>query len=159
MSTEERIVNSLLDKLFRQHMLFIKSDTRALIGKNNKLQREDYTGFSYKGVQYGAEQSSWAERIPLAEVYHVDLDNLLLEEIKLKDRMNKTHSYLSRAFTLIENSADIKALLPEQIHQYLNVHTYGFTTLSPEQVMEFNTNNIQYVDIIKEQMITNLLLK
>ena len=131
--------------------------------KNCRLQGLSHKSFLYKGVKYNADITGPPLRSnQLAPSLKPEMEDYL-SKVKeyLSNEENLIIGYITMILNLCEHPRDCLRLLPSGLHTHIESLLRGFTEtdLNEETVQEVLKKNQKPLQMIKERMALNLLLR
>lgn len=163
-TTKQQIKDSLYDFLYKPALEQFKHRLDSLIVRNTLLAGYSHKSFVYKGVTYSCDDE------PVPRKW-----NKLLPELKpamdqyLKDVWalnNQEVPYVVGFITKVLNTSDAVTdymqLLPDCVHAPLKKLSASCpcqnSNLSPEKIQVLSEQNQTPINLIKQRMVTNLLI-
>lgn len=146
-----------VEKHFKHRLDFI-------IVRNTVLSSSEHTAFNYKGIHYicdnGPIPRKWTRLVPQLrsqmDEYLADVKQLHEKEIPF------VHGYINQVLNASDNPRDYLRLLPDSIHPAINKLIESFpyvgSQLSDERVAMMWSQNEASINLIKQRMMTNLIL-
>lgn len=157
---KDAIWSFLYDPLYKQFELRLN----AIVVKNCVLTNSSDPAFVYKGEFYSESGSTISKTfnrlakplIPIMEEYLKD--NRQLNNYELPYVVG----YLNQVLNSSNNIPDYLQLLPQSVHrpveQLIASCPCESVKLTPESISEFQRKNKVSIDLMKQRMVTNLLI-
>ena len=125
--------------------------------------------FFYKGKRYTKPyiyENTFLSPVPIPFEIKPDMDKYLDDYESWDRRQKAIGSYLRNAFNLCKTGSDFKKILPTPVFDYMDTRPflsnldYSFTsTISDNELKEFNKKSEKVILILNEQILTNMISK
>ena len=141
-----------------------KQRLHTLITRNTVIMGASHQSFSYKGNLYSNDPAPIPRKLNrLVPQLHADMDAYLADLKQLNDReVPYVMGFINQVLNASNDPHDYLRLLPSSVHQPIQalIDSCPCRTkkLTDEQVQEMQTRNQQSIDLVKQRMVTNLLI-
>lgn len=162
--TKQQIKEILFNFLYGPVEAHFKKELSAIILKNSALLNTTEHSFSYKGVTYSIDAPAVIRKMPrLNPTLYPVMDKYLKETKQLNNtELPYVLGFINQVLNSSNNLQDYLKLLPESVHgpiqQLIATCPCRLIELSPERIEHFKEKNKTPIDLIKQRMLTNLLL-
>ena len=162
--TKLQIKELLYAFLYEQVDRQFKKRLDSLIARNSAIIGASHNSFTYKGHLYSNDPSAIPRKLnrlvpqlaPEMEAYLDDLKKLNNEEIPY------VMGFINRVLNASNNLHDYLRVFPSSVHapiqKLIDSCPYQTKHLSDDQVQEMQAQNQQSIDLVKQRMVTNLLI-
>jgi hypothetical protein len=162
--TKKQIKDMLFAFLYEPVEKQFKQRLDALIIRNTLITGVSHQSFTYKGNLYNMDISPVPRKltrlvpqlVPDMEAYLADLKQLNDKEIPY------VVGFINQVLNASNDLHDYLRVFPQSLHQPIQklIDSYPCRTkrLTDEEVREMQTRNQQYIDLVKQRMVTNLLI-
>lgn len=136
----------------------------TLITRNAVITGASHQSFSYKGNLYSNDPAPIPRKLNrLVPQLYADMDAYLADLKQLNDReVPYVMGFINQVLNASNDLHDYLRLLPSSVHQPIQalIDSCPCRTkkLTDEQVQEMQTRNQQSIDLVKQRMVTNLLI-
>lgn len=162
--TKQQIKDILFAFLYNPVERHFKKQLDAIILQNSLLMGSPNQCFSYKGVVYALQVAPVLRKMPrLSPALHLRMDEYL-KDVK---HLNNTElpyvlGFINQVLNSSNNLQDYLKMLPASIHgpieELIAQCPCRVVALDPEHVKQLTEKNQVSIDMIKERMVSNLLL-
>ena len=136
----------------------------TLVQRNTAITGVSHQSFTYRGNLYTIDTSPVPRKLTrLVPQLHPDMDAYLADLKQLNDReMPYVLGFINQVLNSSNDPHDYLRLLPASVHPPIQklIDSCPCRTkhLSDEQVKEMQAKNQQSINLVKQRMVTNLLL-
>lgn len=162
--TKQQIKDILFEHLYGPVERHFKKQLNEIIIKNSALLNTAEQHFSYKGVVYALNAAPAVRKmIRLAPALHNDMDLYLKETRQLNNtELPYVLGFINQVLNSSNNLQDYLKILPESVHgpiqQLIASCPCRVLSIDPEHVKQLKEKNKTSIDMIKQRMLSNLLL-
>lgn len=158
-----QIKSRIWEVLFTPVEKELDKQLEAIASKNCHLQGLSHKSFLYKGVRFNADTTAPLLRSNyLAPSLNPDMEEYLSKVNKYRDHEeNIITGYITMVLNLCTHPLDCLRLLPTGLHAHIAdlLSTCTESNLNEEMVQVILKNNQKPIQMIKERMVLNLLVK
>lgn len=161
---KQQIKTALYEFVYGPVNRSFKKRIEAMVLRNTALGGFGHKHFVYKGVLYNADSTPPSmRRNRLVVQLRPEMDELLIEMVDLNQReLPYVLGFMNQVLNSSNSLKDYLQVLPESIHppihQLMATCPCRVGVLSPEKVERLKTTNATSVDLVKQRLITNLLI-
>lgn len=162
--TKQQIKDMLYAFLYEPVQRQFKHRLDALIIRNTAIAGVSHQSFTYKGHFYSNDPAAPPRKLTrLVPQLHADMDAYLADLKQLNDKeVPYVMGFINQVLNASNDLHDYLRLLPASVHQPIQqlIDSCPCRTkhLSDEQVREMQAKNQQSIDLVKQRMVTNLLI-
>ena len=162
--TKSQIKDMLYAFLYEPVQRQFKHRLNALIIRNTAIAVVSHQSFTYRGNLYTIDTSPVPRKLTrLVPQLHADMDAYLADLKQLNDReVPYVMGFINQVLNASNDLHDYLRLLPASVHQpiqkLIDSCPYRTKQLSDAQVQEMQAKNQQSIDLVKQRMVTNLLI-
>jgi len=141
-----------------------KQQLHTLIARNTAVSGASHQSFTYKGHLYVNDPQPVPRKLNrLVPQLHADMDAYLADLKQLNDReVPYVMGYINQVLNSSNDLHDYLRLLPNSIHppiqKLIDSCPCRTKKLSDDEVREMQDKNQQSIDLVKQRMVTNLLI-
>ena len=162
--TKQQIKDMLYAFLYTPVEKQLEKQLDQIITRNCMIQGLGHRSFAYKGVLYNLDMSKPPRRMnPLAP----SLTGVMEDYLKEVKQLNTVElPYVLGFITAVLNASndlhDYLRVLPQSLHppiqKLIDSCPYRTKKLTDAEVQEMQAKNQRYIDLVKQRMVTNLLI-
>jgi len=162
--TKQQIKEILFAFLYNPVERHFKKQLDAIILQNALLLNSPHQCFSYKGVVYAIQVAPVIRKMPrLSPALHLRMDEYLKEVKQLNNtELPYVLGFINQVLNSSNNLQDYLKMLPASIHgpieQLIATCPCRTVALDKEHVQQLKDKNQASIDMIKQRMVSNLLL-
>ena len=162
--TKQQIKDMLYAFLYEPVQRQFKTRLDSLIKRNTVILGASHQSFIYKGNLYSNDPASPPRKLTrLIPQLHADMDAYLADLKQLNDKeVPYVMGFINQVLNASNDLHDYLRLLPASVHQPIQklIDSYPYRTkqLSDAQVQEMQAKNQQSINLVKQRMMTNLIL-
>ena len=162
--TKSQIKDMLYAFLYEPVQRQFKTRLDSLIKRNTVILGASHQSFIYKGNLYTCDITPPPRKLNrLVPQLVPDMDAYLADLKQLNDKeVPYVMGFINQVLNSSNDLHDYLRLLPSSVHQpiqkLIDSCPYRTKKLTDEQVQELQTRNKQYIDLVKQRMVTNLLI-
>lgn len=162
--TKQQIKDILFAFLYSPIEQHFKKQLAVIIAKNSTLLNTGHQFFNYKGVVYSVQAPSVVKRlIRLSPSLYIEMDNYIKETKQLNNHeLPYVLGFINQVLNSSNNLQDYLKVLPESIHspieQLIATCPCRVLSMDTEHINHLKTKNQASIDMIKQRMLTNLLI-
>lgn len=162
--TKSQIKDMLYAFLYEPVQRQFKTRLDSLIKRNTVILGASHQSFIYKGNLYTCDITPPPRKLNrLVPQLVPDMDAYLADLKQLNDKeVPYVMGFINQVLNSSNDLHDYLRLLPSSVHQpiqkLIDSCPYRTKKLTDEQVQELQTRNKQSIDLVKQRMVTNLLI-
>ena len=162
--TKSQIKELLYAFLYEPVQRQFKHRLDALIIRNTAIAVASHQSFTYRGNLYTIDTSPVPRKLTrLVPQLHADMDAYLADLKQLNDKeVPYVMGFINQVLNASNDLHDYLRLLPASVHQPIQqlIDSYPCRTkkLTDAEVQEMQAKNQRYIDLVKQRMVTNLLI-
>ena len=162
--TKSQIKDMLYAFLYEPVQRQFKQRLDVLINRNTVMTGASHASFSYKGVLYTNDQSSPPRKLTrLVPALHQEMDAYLAELRQLNEReVPYVLGFITKVLNSSNDLHDYLRVFPNSLHRPIEQLIASFPCrtkrLTDEEVAEMQTKNQQSIDLMRQRMVTNLII-
>lgn len=162
--TKQQIKDLLYAFLYEPVQKQFKKRLITLVQRNTAITGVSHQSFTYRGNLYTIDTSPVPRKLTrLVPQLHPDMDAYLADLKQLNDKeVPYVMGFINQVLNASNDLHDYLRLLPASVHQPIQqlIDSCPCRTkhLSDEQVREMQAKNQQSIDLVKQRMVTNLLI-
>ena len=162
--TKSQIKDKLYAFLYEPVQRQFKTRLDSLIKRNTVILGASHQSFIYKGNLYTCDITPPPRKLNrLVPQLVPDMDAYLADLKQLNDKeVPYVMGFINQVLNSSNDLHDYLRLLPSSVHQpiqkLIDSCPYRTKKLTDEQVQELQTRNKQSIDLVKQRMVTNLLI-
>ena len=162
--TKQQIKDLLYAFLYAPVQQQFKHRLDALITRNTVIQGATHKSFIYKGIVYACDSSPVPRRMNRLAIQLVpDMDEYLADLKQLNDKeVPYVVGFINQVLNASNDLHDYLRVLPKSLHppiqKLIDSCPYRTKKLTDAEVQEMQSRNQHYIDLVKQRMVTNLLI-
>ena len=162
--TKQQIKDMLYAFLYEPVQRQFKTRLDTLINRNTLISGASHHSFTYKGCFYTNDLTPPPRKMNrLVPQLHADMDAYLADLKQLNDKeVPYVVGFINQVLNASNDLHDYLRVLPKSLHQpiqkLIDSCPYRTKKLTDAEVQEMQSRNQHYIDLVKQRMVTNLLI-
>ena len=162
--TKKYIRDLLYSRIYGPLMAHFNSQIKSIITRNCAAMVYSHRSFYYKGKLYEDDLHPLPRKMnTLAVQLRPEMKTYLSELNEINTReIPYVWSFLNQVLNSSDSVCDYKALLPSALHPAIEEWDercpYKRQTITPEIAIEFKQKNAEHITMLKQRMVSNLLI-
>lgn len=162
--TKQQVKDALYEHLYAPVQRQYRTRLDGLIIKNTLLGKYSHKSFNYKGVLYSCDAASPPRKANrLVPELYPEMEAYLTELKELNDKeLPYVLGFINQVLNASDDFCDYLSLLPNALHppiqKFIDSCPCRTKHLSGAEVTALQTKNASSIDMVKNRMVTNLLL-
>jgi len=158
-SLMETIYAGLPQKLLASLVMLVRLNTKEYLGYNPQNSYLIHEGAYYFSELETNTVDYTAVEVRLLPNYIEQFSELTKESIELQKEMDMVQRFIINVLNKANTKADIYALMPSNLADYLPPGDSGVVSLSPEEIKDFQDHNEVCRNQLGRRILTNFLTR